>query len=55
MVYNEELCKTLHKSQREEMDRMWDKLKSIEGRFWAIIILLLMNLTGIIATFIAKG
>ena len=46
--YNEKNCDERHKNIREELDNVWGKLKSFEGRIWAIVILQIMVLGGII-------
>ena len=47
--YNEKWCNERHEFIEKEFDMVGLKIKTIEARLWAIIILLVFNFGGIIA------
>jgi len=52
--YNEKICDERHKKITEEFGYVWDKIKTLEGRLWAIIVLLVFNLGGVIISIMMK-
>ena len=53
--YNQNWCNERHRKIDTRFKDVWDKLKTLEGRLWAIIVLLFMNLAGIFVSIAMKG
>lgn len=47
-------CNERHDKIKEEFDTVWKKIDTIDGRMWAIIVLLFLNLGGVIASIVIK-
>jgi len=52
--YNKEWCDERHNFITKEFTDVWVKIKTVEGRLWTIILLLVLNLGGLIATTLIK-
>lgn len=52
--YNEKNCDERHEKITEEFHNVWAKLKTLDNRLWAILILLIFNLGGIIISIVMK-
>lgn len=50
--YIQRWCDERHKKIDEEFDIMWGKIKTLEGRVWSILLLLVANLAGVITTLV---
>ena len=48
--YNKEWCDERHENIRKEFTDVWAKFKTVEGRLWTIILLLVLNLGVVIAS-----
>ena len=47
--YNKEWCDERHQFIEKEFVKVWTKIKTFDARLWAIIVLLVFNIGGIIA------
>ncbi len=52
--YNYQLREERHDNIEKELETVWDRFKTLEGRLWIIILLLVFNLGGIILRFFIK-
>ena len=43
-------CDERHQGIDEEFSVVWGKIKTLEGRIWSILLLLVANLAGVITT-----
>ena len=50
--YNEKNCDERHEKIEKELLVVWEKLKTFEGRLWAVIILQITLLVGVFGIFI---
>ena len=53
--YTKEWCNERHKGIDKEFKAVWGRLKTLEARLWAIIILLVFNLGIAIMNFMHKA
>lgn len=52
--FNAQICKLRHDRIDDAIDELKQKIKGMENKFWAIILLLISNLAGVLAV-LAKG
>jgi len=50
--YNEKNCDERHEFIEKEFKKVWSRFKTLDGRLWAIIVLLVFNLGGVIISII---
>lgn len=46
--FNQKFCDERHQNIKEEFDAVWKRMNGTERKLWAIIILLVGNLAGLI-------
>jgi hypothetical protein len=49
--YNQGWCDERHKKIGEEFHAVWEKIRIVDNRLWAVLVLLIANLGGVIALF----
>ena len=52
--FNSKFCDERHEKIGEEFMALKDRIKTVEGRLWAIIVLLVFNFAGIIFSIITR-
>ena len=52
--YNKEWDDERHDKIEKELETVWNRFQTLEGRLWIIILLLVFNLGGIILRFFIK-
>ena len=52
--YNRDWCDERHEKIDREFKNVWTKMRTMEGRLWAIILLLVFNLGVVIVTALVK-
>ena len=53
--YNEKNCDERHDKLEKELENVWNRFKTLDGRLWAIIVLLVFNLGGVIISIMMKS